>query len=71
MVKDCGTGIAVGLVYDGPALYVSKPDIRRGSKPPIKGVLDGAEVDDCGLPEIESSLNPPSTYCSSKGSGSL
>ena len=71
MVKDCGTGIAIGLVYDGPAIYVSEPDIRRGSKPPINGGLDGVEVDNCGLPEIESLLNPLSTFCSSKGSGRL
>ena len=71
MVKDCGVGIDTGLVCDGSAVYVSKPDICRGSKPPIKGAFDGVEVDDGGSPEIESLLNPPSAYCSCKGSGGL
>ena len=69
MVKDCGAGIATGFVCDGSV--VSKPDICRGLKPPIKGASDGVEVDDGGSPEIESLLNPPSAYCSCKGSGRL
>ena len=53
-------------------IYVSGPDIWRGSKPPTKGMLDNVELDICGFSEIDNLLNAPSTFCSeSKGSSCL